>query len=85
MSLTHLGELFALITAVCWTFTALSFESAGKRVGSLAVNLIRLCLGFAVMVLFNWARRGEPLPFDATAHQWFWLILSGLVGFSLGT
>jgi drug/metabolite transporter (DMT)-like permease len=84
MTLTHLGELFALGTAVCWTFTALSFESAGKRVGSRAVNLIRLCLGLLVMVLFNWARRGQPLPLDATAHQWFWLSLSGLVGFSFG-
>jgi drug/metabolite transporter (DMT)-like permease len=80
----HLGELFALITAVCWTFTALSFESAGKRVGSLAVNLIRLCLGLGIMVLFNWARRGLPLPLDATPHAWLWLILSGLVGFSFG-
>jgi drug/metabolite transporter (DMT)-like permease len=84
MSLTHLGELFALATAVCWTFTALSFEAAGKRVGSRAVNLIRLCLGLLVMVLFNWARRGEPLPLDATPHQWLWLAVSGLVGFSFG-
>lgn len=84
MSLTHLGELFALTTAVCWTFTSLSFESAGKRVGSRAVNMIRLCLGFLLLLLFNWARRGEPLPLSATAHEWFWLFLSGLVGFSFG-
>jgi drug/metabolite transporter (DMT)-like permease len=81
---SRIGELFALITAGCWTITALSFESAGKRVGSRAVNLIRLCLGLAVMVLFNWARRGQPLPLDANAHQWLWLALSGLIGFSFG-
>jgi drug/metabolite transporter (DMT)-like permease len=80
----RLGELFALATAGCWTITALSFESAGKRVGSRAVNFIRLCLGLAVMVLFNWARRGQPLPLDATGHQWLWLTLSGLIGFSFG-
>jgi drug/metabolite transporter (DMT)-like permease len=81
---SRLGELFALATAGCWTITALSFESAGKRVGSRAVNFIRLFLGLAVMVLFNWARRGEPLPMDANAHQWLWLTLSGLIGFSFG-
>jgi drug/metabolite transporter (DMT)-like permease len=80
----RLGELFALATAGCWTITALSFESAGKRVGSRAVNFIRLGLGLAVMVLFNWARRGQPLPLDATGHQWLWLTLSGLIGFSFG-
>jgi drug/metabolite transporter (DMT)-like permease len=80
----RLGELFALATAGCWTITALSFESAGKRVGSRAVNFIRLCLGLTVMVLFNWARRGQPLPMDATGHQWLWLTLSGLIGFSFG-
>ena len=29
-----------------WTVTALSFEFASKRVGSLAVNMIRLTLAF---------------------------------------
>lgn len=84
MVVNRLGELFALSAAGCWTVTALSFESAGKRVGSRAVNLIRLLLGLAVMVLFNWARRGQPLPLDATGHQWLWLSLSGLIGFSFG-
>lgn len=82
--MNRIGELFALATAGCWTITALSFESAGKRVGSRAVNLLRLCLGLAIMVLFNWARRGQPLPLDANAHQWLWLTLSGLIGFSFG-
>jgi drug/metabolite transporter (DMT)-like permease len=84
MMYSRFGELFALAAAGCWTITALSFESAGKRVGSRAVNLIRLCLGLAVMVLFNWARRGQLLPLDATGHQWLWLSLSGLIGFSFG-
>ena len=32
------GEWAALLTAIFWTVTALSFESAGKRIGSLVVN-----------------------------------------------
>ena len=84
MVVTRLGELFALATAGCWVVTAMSFEAAGKRVGSLAVNLIRLYIGFACLVAFCGITRGLPLPLDAPPHQWFWLSLSGIVGLALG-
>jgi drug/metabolite transporter (DMT)-like permease len=80
----HFGEVAALTAAALWTVTALAFESAGKRVGALSLNLIRLVIGFAFLSLFNWFSRGMILPFDATTHQWFWLLLSGVVGFVLG-
>lgn len=78
------GELAALATAVFWTVTALSFESASKRVGSLAVNMIRLVLAIFYLMLFTLVTRGQLLPFDASGHAWLWLGLSGLVGFVLG-
>jgi drug/metabolite transporter (DMT)-like permease len=84
MTIPHQGELAALATAGCWTLTALSFESAGKRVGSLAVNLIRLAMGFFFLGAFTWIARGRPLPTDASPHAWLWLALSGLIGFALG-
>jgi len=79
-----LGESAALATAACWAVTAIAFESAGRRVGSLPVNLIRLLLGFAFLVPTAWLRRGVPFPWDASAHAWLWLGLSGLVGFAFG-
>lgn len=82
--MTYWGELAALGTACCWTVTSMSFESAGRRVGSLPVNLIRLVMAAVVLSLFGWISRGLLLPTDATAHQWWWLALSGLVGFSIG-
>lgn len=78
------GELAALGTAVCWTVTALSFEVAGKRIGSLVVNLLRLLLGALFLAAWSTVARGMPLPLDATAQAWFWLSLSGLVGFTIG-
>ncbi len=80
----HTGEIAALATACCWTVTALAFESAGKRVGSLAVNLIRLVIAAVFLSIFCWATRGLPLPTDATGHAWAWLALSGVVGFTVG-
>ena len=38
----HFGEIISLIVAVSWTLTALSFEYASKKVGSLSLNIIRL-------------------------------------------
>ena len=84
MTDTHLGELAALLTAICWTVTALSFEFAGKKVGSLAVNWIRLCIGLIFLSIFSMIYRGLIFPFDASSHIWLWLSLSGLIGFVMG-
>jgi len=81
---THIGEYAALLTAVFWTITALAFESASRKVGSLSVNLIRLCMAFVFLSLYAWVTRGLFLPIDATSYQWIWLSLSGVVGFVLG-
>lgn len=80
----HYGELAALATAIFWTVTALSFEFASKRVGSLAVNMIRLTAAFLLLAIFTFFSRGMLLPLDASPHAWFWLALSGLVGLVLG-
>lgn len=80
----HIGEYAALLTAIFWTITALAFESASKKVGSLAVNLIRLCMALIFLSIYSWISRGIILPVDATGYQWVWLSLSGLVGFVLG-
>lgn len=80
----HVGELAALGTAGCWVASVLAFEAAGRRIGSLTVNLIRLVMAIALGALAGWALRGLPLPTDATAHAWLWLSISGLVGFTFG-
>jgi len=78
------GETAALGTALCWAFTALAFEAAGRRVGSLAVNVIRLGLGFVLLLPVVWIRRGMLLPTDLSPEAWTWLGLSGVVGFAFG-
>ena len=80
----HAGELAALGTAGCWVASVLAFEAAGRRIGSLTVNLIRLVMAIALGALAGWALRGLPLPTDATPHAWLWLSVSGLVGFTFG-
>lgn len=81
---THLGEISALLTAFCWTITALAFESASLKVGSIAVNLIRLCFAFIFLSFFNFFSRGLFFPIDANYNTWILLITSGIIGFVIG-
>ena len=81
---SHIGEIAALFVSVCWTVSALFFEKAGHRIGSLSVNIIRLFLAVIFLGLTTLVVRGYFFPIDATPHQWFWLGLSGVVGFFLG-
>jgi drug/metabolite transporter (DMT)-like permease len=80
----HLGEFAALLTAIFWTVTALAFESASRRIGSLQVNILRLMLAFVFLSIYSLIRRNLIFPTDASAGNWFWLIISGLIGFVFG-
>ncbi|OLS03806.1 EamA-like transporter family protein [Tissierella creatinophila DSM 6911] len=81
---SKIGEIAALTTAICWAVMGMFFESAGKRVGSLAVNFIRLVFGFLFISIFTYFVRGHFFPVDATLHNWTWLSISGAIGFFLG-
>lgn len=81
---SHTGEFAALLTAIFWTITALANEVASRRIGSLSVNIIRMFIAVVLLSLYNLAARGFLFPSDATAYNWIWLSLSGLVGFVFG-
>ena len=81
---SHIGELAALLTAVFWTFTALSFTSAGKVIGSLSVNFWRLIMGILFVALFTTFAYGSPVPLGISIESWFWLGLSGFIGVFVG-
>ena len=67
----HLGEVAALGTVMSWTATALFFEAAGHRIGSLVVNLVRLVIALAFFVPLSLILHGRPFPFDATPERAF--------------
>lgn len=81
---SHLGEIASLATALCWTISAVSFEAAGKKVGSISVNLIRLVIALLFITVYNSLTRGMMLPIDASGSAWLWLSISGLIGFVIG-
>lgn len=80
----YLGEIAALATALCWAITSVSFESAGKKLGALNLNLIRLIIGMLFLSIYTFISRGYFLPLDASPETWKWLLISGFVGVVIG-
>lgn len=78
------GTLAALATAASWTLTSLAFERAGRRMGSMSLNFLRLALGCLFLGLYGLATGRGFFPLSAGAHAWLWLGASGLVGLVLG-
>ena len=58
------GEIAALLTAVCWSFNSVVFTLAGKRVGAVTVNSLRLWIAIPALLLLHWALFGSPFPFE---------------------
>ncbi len=79
-----IGEIAALATAACFAVTSTCFTLSGRVFGSPLINRMRLLLGLAIMVAIHWLAMGEPLPMNADIYYWWWLGLSGVIGFTLG-
>ncbi|MCY2929107.1 MAG: DMT family transporter [Planctomycetota bacterium] len=82
-TVSHLGELAAGATAFMWVASAVAFSRAGKTIGSLTVNVIRMAMAGVLYGLLG-AALGRPLPLDAPPAAWGYLTASGLLGFFLG-
>jgi drug/metabolite transporter (DMT)-like permease len=80
----YLGEIAALGTSVCWTFTSIFFTLSGRRVGSLIVNQARLLLAVVFLSVTHLLLLGVLLPDQPGLYRWFWLGLSGVIGLVLG-
>lgn len=80
----YLGEIISLFVAVSWTITAICFEYAGKRVGTLSLNIIRLAMAIGMLGLTLLFFTGAFFPMGAGREAWFWLAISGFIGYVLG-
>lgn len=79
-----IGEIISLVVAVSWTATALFADVASHRMGSLVLNVVRMGLSLAFLAITLWYTIGVPYPLMADSETWFWLGLSGFVGYVLG-
>ena len=80
----YLGETAALATSVLWSLNSVCFTLAGRRVGSVSVNLGRLLMAWGLLVALHVVLHGSVFPVHAGAATLGWLGVSGLIGFALG-
>lgn len=81
VQMEKLGALAAFGTALCWSLSAIFFETASRKAGALAVNFWKVVFAFFFLTLAGTLTRGMPFPFDATPRTWFFLSISGIIGF----
>lgn len=78
------GELIALTTVLCWTFSVQFFTAASKEVGAIPVNIIRISVALLLFSLLQLYREGSLIPVSFPWQSWAFLSLSGVFGFFLG-
>ncbi len=78
------GEFAALGTAVCWASSSNLFAAAGRRMGPLVLNRLRITVAALFLGVTLFLLRGSPWPTWATPAAVALLAASGLVGFVFG-
>jgi drug/metabolite transporter (DMT)-like permease len=82
--LPGLGESAALATSLCWALCSRSFAGAGLRIGSVAVNHLRLLGGVVLLTAMHAGLLGSPLPSGVPGRTALLFVASGIVGLTLG-
>ena len=77
----YAGEFAALGTACCWASGTNLFAAAGRRMGSMVLNRLRISVAATFLVIALLAFKGALWPIWATGPQVALLALSGLIGF----
>lgn len=81
--MSYLGEAAALGASALWTGSYIAFTFAVRRLGADVVNRVRLAVALGLLLVTHAAVYGTPVPLNAPPARWFWLCLSGVVGFAV--
>ena len=78
----NLGDIYAILTALCWSSGVIFFDIAGRVLTSLQISLLKNIVGVLGFIGFLLIQ-GDPFPIF-TQHEYFILFLSGVIGVALG-
>ncbi len=84
--MSYSGQIAALTTALLFAFSSLGFATASQRVGSFVVNQLRIFLAMVLLMVLHLLAVGSLWPAAdlLSQRQAGYLVLSGLVGLTLG-
>jgi drug/metabolite transporter (DMT)-like permease len=78
------GEMMAVVAAILFSWVAIFFTVAGRRIGVTLVNLLRVPLGALFLAATHQCLHGRLWPEGLSATSQVWLGLSGIVGLAIG-
>ena len=78
----NLGDIYAILTALCWSSAVICFDIAGRVLNSIQISLLKNIVGvsgFVAVLLIQ----SDPFPLF-TQHEYLILIISGFIGVAMG-
>ena len=76
------GDIFAILTALCWSLGVIFFQVSGRILGSLQISLLKNIIGVIGFIGFL-AVQGDEFPLF-TYHDLWIMIISGTFGVAVG-
>jgi drug/metabolite transporter (DMT)-like permease len=80
----YIGEIAAIATSMTFAINSTLFTMAGREVGAIVVNRLRLVAASFFLIFAHLFVLGTLWPVEAGFERWFWLGLSGIAGLVLG-
>jgi len=79
----RIGEIAALGTALLWSLTYVQFTLAARAIGPMRLNRLRLLAALGFLLIAHTIVYHAPIPLGVGLARWGWLILSGVIGFTV--
>ena len=76
------GDIFAILTALCWSSGVIFFQVSGRILSSLQINLLKNIIGVIGFIGFLVVQRNEFPVF--THHELWIMVISGTFGVAVG-
>lgn len=78
-SIPYIGEIFALLSPLAWSFAVILFQKTGERVKPAGVNLFKNIVATSLFAL-SWLAIGAHTPEGIGWEHYGLLLLSGIIG-----
>ena len=76
------GDIFAILTALCWSSGVILFHVSGRILGSLQISTLKNIIGVIGFIGFLAVQRNE---FPVFTHHEIWImVISGTLGVAVG-
>ena len=78
----NLGDIYAILTALCWSFGVICFDISGRVLNSLQISFLKNIVGVLGFIIFLFIQ-SDSFPLFSH-YEYFILVISGVIGVAIG-